>query len=111
MNPVSRLLKLVPPSPLSHPSMQDRRRSHAGLGLAERPPFSAELDDVLVNTAVKSAIQCDPALSRAGIHVSTSRGVVQLSGFVAGRGAIGRAVAVARSISGVRSVRNDMLRG
>ena len=73
--------------------------------------FVAGADDCFVNTAVKNAILRHPALGRAGIHVSTSRGVVQLSGFVVTRAVISDAVEVARGVPGVRSVRNDMRLG
>lgn len=73
--------------------------------------FVPGTDDAFVNTAVKVAILQHSKLRHAGIHVSTSRGIVQLSGFVASRKAIAAAVATARSVPGVTSVRNDMLQG
>ena len=50
----------------------------------------------------------EPTLKSAEINVETFKGVVQLSGFVSSQAAANKAVEVARSVSGVKSVRNDM---
>ena len=50
----------------------------------------------------------EPALSSAEINVETFKGIVQLSGFVNSRADINKAVAVARGVDGVKSVKNDM---
>ena len=102
MVPISRLLSLVPLMPFA----PARARNESLL----REAFAPGTDDLFVNAAVKGALLHEPLVGRAGIHVSTSRGVVQLSGFVASREIIIRAVAVARAVEGVRAVRNDMRR-
>ncbi len=66
------------------------------------------VDDTVITTKVKAAIFNEPSLKVAQINVETFKGVVQLSGFVSSRAAIDKAVAVARGVSGVTSVRNDM---
>ena len=66
------------------------------------------IDDTVITTKVKSAILNDASLKVAEINVETFKGVVQLSGFVNSREDINRAVVVARGISGVTSVKNDM---
>jgi osmotically-inducible protein OsmY len=66
------------------------------------------VDDSVVTGKVKAAILNEPSLSSAEINVETFKGVVQLSGFVNSRADINKAVAVARSVSGVSSVKNDM---
>ncbi|MFU8789224.1 MAG: BON domain-containing protein [Methylobacter sp.] len=66
------------------------------------------IDDSLVTGKVKAAILHEPSLSSAEINVETFKGVVQLSGFVNSRADINKAMAVARSVSGVVSVKNDM---
>ena len=43
------------------------------------------------------------------INVETFKGVVQLSGFVKSPQAVSRAVAVARGVSGVKSVTNNLI--
>jgi len=57
---------------------------------------------------VKAAIFNEPTLKSAEINVETFKGVVQLSGFVNSRADIDKAAAVARGVSGVKSVKNDM---
>jgi len=99
---IARLLSLVPPMPFAP------ARSEPCIQLREA--FAPGTDDVFVNAAVKSALMREPQIAHAGIHVSTSRGVVQLSGFVASREIMTRAVAAARAVGGVRAVRNDMRR-
>ena len=65
-------------------------------------------DDTVITTKVKAAIFEEPSLKSAEINVETFKGVVQLSGFVNSRADINKAVAVARGVKGVTSVRNDM---
>jgi len=66
------------------------------------------VDDSVVTGKVKTAILNEPSLSSTEINVETFKGVVQLSGFVNSKADIDKAVTVARSVSGVTSVKNDM---
>ena len=66
------------------------------------------IDDTVVTTKVKAAIFNEPTLKSAEINVETFKGVVQLSGFVNSREDVNKAVAVARQVPGVTSVKNDM---
>jgi osmotically-inducible protein OsmY len=66
------------------------------------------VDDSVVTSKIKAALLQEPSLSSAEINVETFKGVVQLSGFVSTRADITKAVAVARSVSGVVSIKNDM---
>jgi osmotically-inducible protein OsmY len=66
-------------------------------------------DDSTITAKVKAAILGDPNLKVLQINVETFKGVVQLSGFVNSPQAVSRAVEVARGVSGVRSVKNDLL--
>jgi osmotically-inducible protein OsmY len=66
------------------------------------------VDDTVLTTKVKAAIFNEPSLKSAEINVETFKGVVQLSGFVSSAAAESTAVAVARTIEGVKSVKNDM---
>jgi osmotically-inducible protein OsmY len=66
------------------------------------------VDDTVITTKVKAAILDDPSLKSAEINVETFKGIVQLSGFVSSQANINRAVDVARSVAGVKSVKNDM---
>lgn len=66
------------------------------------------IDDSVITSKVKAAILNEPTLKVAEINVETFKGVVQLSGFVSSRAAETKAVEVARNVSGVKSVKNDM---
>ncbi len=66
------------------------------------------VDDTVITTKVKHAILHEPSLKSAEINVETFKGIVQLSGFVSSQANINRAVEVARSVKGVKSVKDDM---
>jgi len=66
------------------------------------------VDDAVITTKVKAAIFNEPTLKSTEINVETFKGVVQLSGFVNSQADISKAVEVARSVKGVKSVKNDM---
>ncbi len=66
------------------------------------------IDDSAITVKVKAAIFNEPTLKVAEINVETFKGVVQLSGFVNSQGDINRAIAVARGVRGVISVKSDM---
>jgi len=81
-----------------------------GCAPAEKKQTSGEyIDDAWITSKVKGAFVKDPQLSAAQIKVDTYQGEVQLSGFVADAGNVGKAAAVAGGVKGVRSVRNDIL--
>ncbi len=110
---ITRLLSLVPQRSGAGRPGNPRPLSMRPAGVDQffvREAFTPGSDDSFVNAAVKGAIGREPDLAHAGIHVSTCRGTVQLSGFVASRRVMARAVAVARAVQGVRTVRNDMRR-
>jgi hyperosmotically inducible protein len=66
------------------------------------------IDDAGITTNVKAAIVADPRLKATEIKVETYQGVVQLSGFVSSAEDVATAAAVARTVKGVKSVRNDL---
>ncbi|WP_310448106.1 BON domain-containing protein [Thiobacillus sp.] len=66
------------------------------------------IDDSVITTKVKTAIFNESTLKSAEINVETFKGVVQLSGFVSSQADINKAVELARGVSGVTSVKNDM---
>jgi len=81
------------------------------LGCASTPKQEGTgeyIDDTVITTKVKAAVFSEPSLKSAEINVETFKGVVQLSGFVSSRADISKAVEVARSVNGVKSVKNDM---
>lgn len=68
----------------------------------------AYLNDALITTKVKAALFREPSLKSAEINVETIKGAVQLSGVVHSRLNLTKAIFVARDVSGVRSVENDL---
>lgn len=66
------------------------------------------IDDATITTKVKAAFVKDPDVSALHIHVTTYKGVVQLSGFADNRKEIERASELARDVNGVKSVKNDI---
>ena len=66
------------------------------------------VDDTVITTKVKAAILNEPTLKSAEVNVETFKGVVQLSGFVSSKDAENKAVEVARTVAGVKSVKDDM---
>lgn len=66
------------------------------------------VDDSVITTKVKAMLFDEPNLRSGQINVETFKGVVQLSGFVSTQADINKAIAVARSVKGVDSVKNDM---
>lgn len=65
-------------------------------------------DDSVLTTKVKAALVEDPVTKAHQIGVETYRGTVQLSGFVDTKEERAKATTVARSVTGVTEVRNDL---
>ena len=66
------------------------------------------IDDSVLTSKVKIALIDDPITKAGQINVETYRGVVQLGGFVDNTQQKEQATKVARSITGVKEVRNDL---
>ncbi|MDH4101073.1 MAG: BON domain-containing protein [Nitrospirota bacterium] len=67
------------------------------------------VDSTAITTKVKARIFEDQALKAFNISVETFKGVVQLSGFVDSKAAALKAEEVARSVAGVKSVKNNLI--
>jgi osmotically-inducible protein OsmY len=67
------------------------------------------VDDSSITAKVKSEIYNDPKFVLGQISVETYKGVVQLSGFVNSAQAANKAEELARSVKGVRAVRNSLI--
>jgi osmotically-inducible protein OsmY len=67
------------------------------------------IDDSVITTKVKSKLAADDFLKSFEISVETYKGTVQLSGFVNTQKAVDKAVEIARSVKGVKSVKNDLI--
>lgn len=65
-------------------------------------------DDSVITTKVKTAIFQEPTLKSTEISVETFKGAVQLSGFVSSEADIEKATEAARSVEGVKSVKNAL---
>jgi osmotically-inducible protein OsmY len=66
------------------------------------------IDDAAITTKVKASIFDRPTLKTLDIHVETKRGVVHLWGVVTSPAAVDEAGKVARSVPGVKSVKNGL---
>lgn len=67
------------------------------------------IDDSVITTKVKSLLAKDDFLKSFQISVETFKGTVQLSGFVNSQRAVDKAAEIARSVEGVKSLKNDLL--
>ncbi|HUF80966.1 MAG TPA: BON domain-containing protein [Burkholderiales bacterium] len=77
-------------------------------GTSTKQSTGAYLDDSVITTKVKTAIFNEPSLSVNDIKVETDKNVVSLSGMVGSSADMNKAVALARAVPGVASVKNDM---
>ncbi len=68
----------------------------------------AYVSDAAITTKVKAAILADSQLKVFEIHVTTYHSVVRLDGTVDSETMIGHATEVARHVSGVKAVHNDL---
>ncbi len=67
------------------------------------------VDDTTITTKVKSDFVLDKTVDATNIKVETYKGTVQLSGFAKSQAEINKAVQIARNVTGVQSVKNDIL--
>lgn len=83
--------------------------TESGMALRDgKATVGNKVDDSIVTTRVKSALLADPVIKSADIAVVTSKGDVQLSGFVDSKAQIDRAIAVAAAVEGAQRVVNEM---
>jgi hyperosmotically inducible protein len=81
----------------------------AGCASGPQPDSAAQhVDDATITAGVKAAIVGEPSLKVSEINVETWQGVVQLSGFVSSADNVATAASVARTVKGVKSVKNDL---
>lgn len=67
------------------------------------------IDDTTITAKVKTALLADKDVSGLSINVETFKGIVQLSGFASSTSEAQKAVQIARTTAGVKSVKNDIL--
>ena len=80
------------------------------LQVSTKPQATAgqDIDDSMITTSVKAKLMDDPTTKAYQINVGTQKGVVQLTGFVDSTTMKARAGEIARSVEGVKDVRNDL---
>jgi osmotically-inducible protein OsmY len=71
--------------------------------------MGAVIDDTAITTKVKSAFASDPDVSALRVSVKTVDGRVNLTGEVKSQAEKRKAEQVARNVSGVRSVNNELI--
>lgn len=69
---------------------------------------ASAFDDTGITAAIKAKQAADSTVRASAISVETVKGVVQLSGFTSSAAEKARAEEIARSVEGVKSVRNDI---
>ncbi len=67
------------------------------------------IDDMALSTKVRTSLLGDSRVKLMQITVEVYKGVVQLSGFVDSASAATRAVELARTVKGVKSVNNSLI--
>ncbi len=67
------------------------------------------VDDATITTKVKSAFVADKTVSAMDVKVETYKGTVQLSGFAKSQAEINQASSIARGVTGVEAVKNNIL--
>lgn len=78
------------------------------LAIGQKETLGEYLDDATLTAKVKAALIESPDTKAYQINVETENGVVQLSGFVNNEAARSAATTVARSVKGVKDVRNEL---
>ena len=66
------------------------------------------LDDSVITSKVKAKLLEDKDVSGLAVNVETFKGVVQLSGFVKSEAERQKAVQLARSVGGVKDIKDDI---
>jgi len=70
--------------------------------------LGSQVDDAVVTSGVKKALLAEPTISRFDLQVETRNGTVQLSGLVNDQPQIAKALAITRSVAGVKTVENGV---
>lgn len=77
--------------------------------ISGRETVGEYVDDATISTKVRAQIFNNPNLKKFQVRVETFQGVVQLSGFVDSNASRNTAEDIARNVSGVKSVKNDIV--
>lgn len=68
-----------------------------------------DIDDSVVTSSVKAALLADRDVKSFDLKVETRKGEVLLSGFVDNQAQMDRATAVTHTVSGVKSIQNNLI--
>jgi osmotically-inducible protein OsmY len=77
-------------------------------GTSTRESTGEYIDDATITTKVKAAFVKDPVVKAMDVKVDTFKSTVQLSGFVDTSEQKARAEQVARGVTGVQDVKNNI---
>jgi osmotically-inducible protein OsmY len=66
-------------------------------------------DNAAITAKIKSAYATDPVVKALSVHVSTFKGVAQLTGTVSSTAEKKRAEEIARGVAGVKEVKNGIV--
>jgi hyperosmotically inducible protein len=81
-------------------------------GGAQLQPMSANasggMDDATITARVKTVLLNDPQISATKVDVSTTDGIVTVSGTVKSQAEAARAVELAKQVTGVRDVKSAL---
>ncbi len=78
------------------------------IAIGESSSAGEVIDDSVLTAKVKTALIASPDTKAHQINVETKDGVVQLSGFVDSNSARSAATSVAKSVTGVKDVKNEL---
>lgn len=98
---------LAPNTDPSRPRDTDPAAANTGSS-SDRASSSGSMADAAITAKVKSALVSAKDIPSTQIKVETNNGIVQLSGFLNSQDEIDRAVSVARNVSDVKGVENNM---
>ncbi|WP_245969497.1 BON domain-containing protein [Thiocapsa rosea] len=76
---------------------------------AKAEEAGAYIDDAAITAKIKADVLADPMLKVFQISVTTTNGVVTLSGEVDSQASIDRSQAIASGVENVESVRNELV--
>lgn len=83
-------------------------RQNSTSGSAPKTTAVETMGDSIISTKVKSGLLADPFVKGLDPKVETRNGNVQFSGSVENKAQMDRAIEIARSVGGVKSVENKM---
>ena len=92
------------------PGLKEGDMGVVGVGQNSKQDFFI-VDDATLATNVQSALKADPNTQNLDIKAEVSNGVVTLTGVASAKRWTARATTVARSVKGVKSVKNNMTIG